>query len=570
MTSNIKAIFFDIGGTLRVSHIDENQQLQNIEEMISLLGEKISPENFITKIHKGEKAYRKWCKPSFNELNEIGLWTRFILPEYPVEFIRENAMRLNQLWRESRPKYILPDMVETMRQLSKRGYKLGLISNTTSTVEGYQLLADTGLTGLFSCVILSAEIGRRKPHPSLFIEAARRAKVSPWECAYVGDRPSRDLVGARQSNYGEVVIINTERYSVDENDLDDYDPEKDSGLILRPDHYIRRLSQLLDYYPSVVKQTGNNRTSTSPKAFYDVALSTMWGVDQDMPFGKTFELVKTIGISRFELNHKVTPELFSQFGYNRHYVSTVHDPCPAEKFYDELKETDFLISSLDETRRKASVETTKRTIDLACKLGSKSVVIHPGSVMGDSSIDHHLRSLFRKGLKNTPDYESLKFEMISHRASLAAPYLEQTRKSLQEIIDHTRGSGIVLGLENRYRYYDIPLPDELDSLLSLCDEEWFGFQFDTGHAQTLHALEVVPFMEWLERFGNRMVGTHLHDVIGLTDHQTPGIGDIDFSQIAPYIPENACRTLEIGSQATLPDIAEGLEVLTKAGCIRKY
>lgn len=567
MRSILKAIFFDIGGTLRVTYKDEVRDQQKIRELINFLGEKCTPEEMISRIRRGEKSYRRWCKPNFIELSEQDLWTRFILPDYPPSFIREHAVKLNQMWRDSRPKHILPDMVETMQTLNQRGYKLGIISNTTSSIEGYQMLASAGLTDLFSCVILSAEFGRRKPHPSLFIEAARKAGVQPQECVYVGDRPSRDLVGARQSNYGEVVIINTEGYTTDENDPDDYDPEKDSGLMMHPDHFIGRLTQLLDYYPTVSPSMADSHSEPGSVVLYDAALSTMWGVDQPLPLNQTFEATRSIGISRFELNHKFTPELFAQFDSDRYYVSTLHDPCPAPLSLDELKRQDLLISSPDEDRRKAAVDGVKRTIDLACRLGARSVVIHPGSVLVDSSRDRRLRELFKKGLSGSPDYSTLKEEMVAHRAQNAVPYVDQVCKSLLEIIDHAKGSGIALGLENRYRYYDIPLPGELESFLGLSSENWFGFQFDCGHAQALDQLGLVPMMDWLEKFGKRMVGCHLHDVSGITDHQAPGMGEVDFKRIAPFIPENACRTLEIGPQATLEQLADGLEVLASAGCI---
>lgn len=569
MQTELKAIFFDIGGTLRVTYKDDVRDLHMISEIIHLIGEKYTPEEMILRIRKGEKTYRRCCKPNYIELSEAELWTNFILPDFPETFVRENAVKLNQLWRESRPKHILPDMAATMLALHQRGYKLGLISNTTSSVEGYQLLADAGLTDLFSCVILSAEFGRRKPHPSLFIEAARRAGVQPQECVYVGDRPSRDLIGARQSNYGEVVIINTEGYTMDENDPDDYDPEKDAGLVMHPDHFIGRLTQLLDYYPGVSTSTASDGSSPVPVVLYDAALSSMWGVDQPLPINQTFALAKSIGISRFELNHKFTPELFTQFDTDHYYACTLHDPCPAPLSLDELKRQDLLISSTDEALRKAAVDGVKRTIDLAYKMSSRSVVIHPGSVQADAARDRQLRELFKRGLSGTSEYVALREELIAHRAGHAQVHVDQVRKSLEEIINHTRGSKVALGLENRYRYYDIPLPDELQSFLDLCEEDWFGFQFDFGHAQALDRLGLVPMLEWLERFGKRMVGCHLHDVSGLTDHLAPGLGDLDFARIGPYIPENAWRTLEIGPDATLEQIAEGLEILVAAGCIVK-
>ena len=378
MQRSVKAIFFDIGGTLRVTRPEEGRDLSKIKALMSLIGEQTDALDFVARVHKGEKAYRRWCKPNYIELAEAELWTRFLLPEYPEPLIRENAVALNQLWRESKPKYVLPDMVETLRELSRRGYRLGLISNTTSSVEGYQLLEETGLKDIFSSVILSAEFGRRKPHPSLFIEAARRAGVRPQECAYVGDRPSRDLIGARQSAYAEVVIINSAGYSPDEYDPDDYDPEKDSHLTLRPDHWIKRLSELLEIYPSIETIVQEQAQGGSGYKLYNAALSTMWHVDQAAPFNETFELARSVGLSRFELNHQVTPQLLAEFDRNRNYVSTVHDPCPAADGLNILKKNDILVSSLDETHRGQALDLVKRTLDLAVSLGSRSVVLHTG------------------------------------------------------------------------------------------------------------------------------------------------------------------------------------------------
>ena len=183
MKTTVRGIFFDIGGTLRVSNPNEGRVIENIEALMALVGENGSVNDFVERIHKGEKNYRRWCKPNYIELTEEELWTRFLLPEYPQEFIRENAIILNQLWRESRRKTVLPDMAETLHELARRGYKLGLISNTTSSVEGYQLLDEAGLRDKFSCIILSAEFGRRKPYPLLFIEAARRACAVAPNCA---------------------------------------------------------------------------------------------------------------------------------------------------------------------------------------------------------------------------------------------------------------------------------------------------------------------------------------------------------------------------------------------------
>ncbi len=569
MQSSIKAIFFDIGGTLRISNTQEGRNPEKIKELITFLGEKGSPDEFISRIRKGEKAYRRWGKPAYLELNEVELWSRFLLPDHPKQFIQENAIKINQMWRESHEKHLLPDMADTMRTLSRRGYKLGLISNTTSSVEAYQILSETGLSDLFCCVILSCVFGRRKPHPSLFLEAARLAGVKPEECAYVGDRPSRDLLGARQSNYGQAVLINAEGYDTDETDLDDFEPEKDGHLLMKPDHFIRRLSELLDIYSGIKKNASARSYDDNPFPMFDAALSTMWGVDQPIPFNESFYQARSAGFGRFELNHKVIPELFEKWDKDRFYISTVHDPCPAVYTVDDIKLNDYQVSSLDENCRVKGVDIVKRTIDLAYHLGSKSMVIHPGMVMGDRSRDRRLREMYKQGLKNTLEYEQLKYEMIAHRAELAGPHMDQVLKSIQEVIEFSRSCGVKIGLENRYRYYDIPIPGEMDLLLQLCEESWFGFQYDVGHAQTLSTLGICEHEDWLRWFGHRIIGTHLHDVKGITDHQQPGTGDVDFRMVARYLPVTACRTLEVEPKLTIDQLRQGMEFLANAGCVER-
>jgi len=177
--------------------------------------------------------------------------------------------------------------------------------------------------------------------------------------------------------------------------------------------------------------------------------------------------------------------------------------------------------------------------------------------------------LYQRGLRGTDEYQALLAELITHRASLVAPHMDRVAKSLGEILAFSRESGVAIGLENRYRYYDIPLADEMEILLGLCDEDWYGFQYDVGHAQALDALGLASHDEWLERFANRMIGAHLHDVIGTTDHQAPGVGQVDFRKIAAYLPEVALITLEVGPQASLEQLTSGLRLLAECGCVKR-
>ena len=164
----------------------------------------------------------------------------------------------------------------------------------------------------------------------------------------------------------------------------------------------------------------------------------------------------------------------------------------------------------------------------------------------------------------------LKSKLISHRASLVDGHMAQVMKSLIEIAEfNTRSKGVALALENRFRYYDLPLPDELERMLAIMGGNAFGFQYDIGHATVLDTLGLVSHETWLERFGSRIIGVHIHDVDGLTDHLAPGLGMVNYGKISPYLPENCIKTLEIGPRAALSQIASGLEVLKNSGMVTK-
>ncbi len=141
------------------------------------------------------------------------------------------------------------------------------------------------------------------------------------------------------------------------------------------------------------------------------------------------------------------------------------------------------------------------------------------------------------------------------------------KRSLQELLDYIGSRSIRLALENRYHYMDIPSPFELADLLALAGPDQLGFQFDVGHAQALDRMGFYPIQEWAEKFGNRILGVHLHDVIMLEDHAAPGKGDIDYSSFAEFIPAKAQRTLEVRGYNSKEAICKGLQLLSEKGIV---
>jgi sugar phosphate isomerase/epimerase len=146
--------------------------------------------------------------------------------------------------------------------------------------------------------------------------------------------------------------------------------------------------------------------------------------------------------------------------------------------------------------------------------------------------------------------------------------LQSVKKSLAELLDYADKYAVKLGLENRYHYMDIPIIDEMEELLQLADSDRLGFIYDVGHAQALGRLGFFAPEEWLKRYSDRILGSHLHDVIGLSDHLAPGLGEIDFTNIANYLPISAFRTLELTPGNTLAQVQHSIGHLVETGCIR--
>lgn len=90
-----------------------------------------------------------------------------------------------------------PDTKGVLTELAKNR-TLGIISNLPHDSLIYELKRDK-LLDLFETVTISFEVGVRKPHPKIYQEALRRAKVTPAESFFIS-HDKEEVRGAR--NFG--------------------------------------------------------------------------------------------------------------------------------------------------------------------------------------------------------------------------------------------------------------------------------------------------------------------------------------------------------------------------------
>jgi putative hydrolase of the HAD superfamily len=88
-----------------------------------------------------------------------------------------------------------PDAGTTLAELARRGYQLGMASNYDRRLR----LVAAGLPELrpLEHLVISSEVGWRKPAPEFFAAVVRQAGVATEEILFVGDDPINDEEGAR-------------------------------------------------------------------------------------------------------------------------------------------------------------------------------------------------------------------------------------------------------------------------------------------------------------------------------------------------------------------------------------
>lgn len=99
---------------------------------------------------------------------------------------------------------LYPGAAETIRELHRRGYRTGLISNWDDRLPG--LLRGFGLLGLLDPRVVSGRIGAEKPDPRIFLAALEEAGVPAERALMVGDDPEADGRGARDVGMRALLI----------------------------------------------------------------------------------------------------------------------------------------------------------------------------------------------------------------------------------------------------------------------------------------------------------------------------------------------------------------------------
>lgn len=279
-----------------------------------------------------------------------------------------------------------------------------------------------------------------------------------------------------------------------------------------------------------------------------LALSTAWNVKRYRNGKSLVEEIIDMGFSAIELNVEVTEQMLDEililYKKGKIKIVSLHNFCPKLTKVPSGRSLmgAYLLSSCDGEERKKAVELTKRTIDFAHLLNAEAVVIHAGEV----AIESRAKEIFnycaqgKRGL-----CKKLISEVLNRREKEKAVYFSNTLKSLEEISNYSERFNIKLGMENRFFHHEIPSFEEIRLILEHFPGRNVYYWHDTGHARVAQKLGLVDSDEsFLKEYSDKLLGIHLHDIIGFSDHHSPGNGEINFEIVSSYLNHHTIKVLE--------------------------
>jgi putative hydrolase of the HAD superfamily len=135
---------------------------------------------------------RRWRRIVANVLREVPdperafteLWSHFARPE---------------AWR------CFPDVGPAVRSLVAAGVPIRIASNFDSRLRGV-VAGLPEIAGLQGMLVISSEVGYRKPHPAFYLAACESLGLAPRHVLFVGDEPENDVHGPRRAGLNGLLL----------------------------------------------------------------------------------------------------------------------------------------------------------------------------------------------------------------------------------------------------------------------------------------------------------------------------------------------------------------------------
>jgi len=203
----VKGILFDINGTLIDIQTDEGNEevYRGISHFLTYQGIYIHRWEVRDEYYQLMDLQRRASAEAFPEYDAVELWRAFLLrrPETCLDLHPEKLQWMPRFLAEmyrgiSRYRLQLyPEVKNVLDELSPR-YALAALSDAQSAWAMAEMRA-VGIEGYFKPIIVSGDLGYRKPDRRIFQLALDSMELPPENVLFVGNDMYRDVYGAKQA-----------------------------------------------------------------------------------------------------------------------------------------------------------------------------------------------------------------------------------------------------------------------------------------------------------------------------------------------------------------------------------
>ena len=295
-----------------------------------------------------------------------------------------------------------------------------------------------------------------------------------------------------------------------------------------------------------------------------LGISTVWKSGELKDGQKLMECFADLGFRDIELEYRISGDTFKQIKQflnktNDLKIVSIHNFFPVPDILETGGADVFHFSSEDREERSLAVKYAAKTIQIASELGARAVVLHLGMIQMDAQKEFF--DLYDAGKIGSEEYERVLEEFKVQRDSRKGKGLDMMLLSMDKVQEAAERYGVDVGIENRYDFRECPNFEEMAVIFEKFGGGRIGYWHDVGHAKVQENLGVVETKEMLDAYGKYLVGVHLHDVNGYSDHHVPGIGEVDFDLLKKYLKKDTIKILEIHPRETEKDLMDGVDFL---------
>jgi sugar phosphate isomerase/epimerase len=302
----------------------------------------------------------------------------------------------------------------------------------------------------------------------------------------------------------------------------------------------------------------------------EFSFSTCWNIKRHTEGRAMIEEIRELGFHQVELNYNVTKEMLAtiepMIERGEIGVSSVHNTFPHTPDPDYGTDS-VLLGFDDEEKRIRSIELLLQSAEYAHRYGAKAVVVHPGEVPFPYNIDQQLKGIYNEQGPDSAAYKELWREMLERRESLSGHYLRRIGDSLEEVCERSAAKGydVAFGIETRSRCYQMPTLQEAKSVINRLKGAPVYLWYDIGHGMMMDRMGLYDNAKEAAEMMDDIIGVHIHETIGLSDHWCPYVNSKDisfFDRFLAIIDRAPVKVYELKSACKAEEIEESHALIT--------